>query len=676
MNPLIGGILLLTLAGCSSDGTFACTESSGECESSNPALSGSNGDTDQSGPDNTGTPDGSDNTNSSSDTDDNTGSSEDTGATNDTSSSDDTNSSDDTDSPDDSSSSNTSVVTGLSARHQSGQTFLTWNEPDSNAFYHVYRSNQPISTANISSATLLTNRWGPLDSDTSVHKHASEGVSGYFVVEDLGAPLSHNTGLFVHTTQNGQAGTAYYAVTTVVNGSENKTITGSATTSESVNTPRPVLTVSTNGGKGRTYTQYMDYANWNPTLNGYAFNYAVAVPFNYSPSQSYPLQVQLHAYGSTPTVVDQSEYDWQVIQLFPVDPGDAQNTIHTWWYGHAADHNYLRSNTPTNGTVENFTEQRLLRAINEVISNSDFNVNTNLIHAFGNSMGASGAVSLAMRYPSVFAGTYASQPMTNYASSPIFQTEFVKLWGSQSTNLPIVNRGPNSGAITRYSSDGNQPVRVWNWMNHQQQLRDRRGDNFAFMMMDFGKADSTIDWATQGQPMFQALTDGKAGFTATALAGIGHNWLAFNAVNVDQFGLGDASLAPWRYPNSLSFVSLQFASGSGSLQPSTSETDEYNTTIDWSTPQNSFDQNIVDSNNRYEISLRSLASNQSVSVTPRNTQAFKPSSGQPCNWTASRNSDNNQLASGNLTVDSNSLATAEAVPVNNGSGIRLVITCS
>ncbi len=639
MKTLSGALLLLILAACNGDGTTVCNDTDGCSPQSTPAIGG-NPAPSQSG---STTPDNSNPAPANP---------------------------------------NNELASGLTARHTSGQTFLTWNEPNTSASYHVYRSSQPITTDNLASATLLTNRWGPIDPDSSIHKHGTDDVPAYFVIEDLGAPLDFNTGLFVHTTQNNQSGNTYYAVTTVANGSENKTIINGVnnTTSainESVSTPKPVLTVSLNGGKGRIYTQYMDYANWNPTLNGYAFNYAVAVPFDYSPSRSYPLQVQLHAYGSKPTVVSQSEFDWQVIQLFPTDPGEAQNTLHTWWYGHAADHNYLTSgNTPTSGRVENYTEQRLIHAINEVIANPDFNVNRELIHAYGNSMGASGAVSLAMRYPSVFAGTYASQPMTNYASSPLFQNDFVQLWGSQSANLPIVNRGPQADAITRYSQGGDRATRVWDWMNHQQQLSTRRADNFAFMMMDFGKEDTTIDWFTQGRPMPQALTNGKAAFTATALDGIGHNWLAFNAVNRNQFGLGDDTLAPWRYPNSLSYVALQFASGSGSLQPGTAATDEYNTNLEWSTPQNSFHQNITDSNNRYEISLRSLAFNQTVSVTPRNTQAFKPAAGRLCNWTATRNSNNTLIASGSLTVDDSALATAVSVPVVTGTGTRLAINCN
>ncbi len=611
MKPFLGAIILLAIAGCSDDSLIICMDEA-------------NCNTDTGGTNNTGTG---------------------------------------------------GPVSDLSIRHRSGQTFLVWNESSATANYHVYRSDQPITSDNLSSATRLTDRWGPLDQDTSVNKYGSEDVPGFFVVEDLNTPLNADTGLFVHTTQTAQAGNAYYAVTTVENNDENITIVAgaNATTNavqESVATPTPVLTTSVNDGKARIYTQYMDYANWNPTHNGYAFNYTVALPSNYNPAQSYPLQVHLHAYGDKAVVVTQSQYDWETIQLFPNDPGGRQNTLHTWWYGHAADHNYLTQGTiPSTGRIENFTEQRVISAINAVVSDASFNVNTDLIHAYGNSMGASGSVSLAMRYPSVFSGIYASEPMTNYASSPGFQSTLVQIWGEQSSNLPITNGGPDAGDIKAYDGTG-----VWTWMNHQQQLNDRPGDNFAFMMMDFGKADTVIDWQTQGKPMIQALNNSKTGFIATALGGIGHDWLGFNAVNQYMFGTS-GNFEPWSYPNSLSFVGLQFASGSGPLPPGDTGDDEYNTSIEWSSPHYSFHQNIVDSQNRYEISLRSLTFDQTVSVTPRNTQAFKPSSGTQCSWTANRNSDNTQVASGTAAVDNNDLVTAASVPVSTGIGTRLMITC-
>lgn len=566
-------------------------------------------------------------------------------------------------------------VTGLTAVHRSGQTFLVWNESSSSASYHVYRSSQPITSKNLSSAQLLTNRWGPLDQDTSVNKYRPEYVPEHFVIEDNGSPLSGNQGLFVYTTQKTDSSAAYYAVTSVARGKESKKIASGVNTTaqplgESAATAKPVLTLSKNGGKGRLYTQYMDYTNWNPTLKGYAFNYAVAIPGNYNPKKAYPLQLQLHAHSEVPKFEPESEYNWQVIQVFPSDVGEYQNSMHTWWYGHAADHNYVTDGKiPKSGKVGNFTEQRVIQAIAEVVSNPDFRVNTDLIHAYGHSMGASGSLSLALRYPTVLAGIYASEPMTNYAASPNFQEEFVRLWGQHSANLPIVNRGRFAGYIRNDTSG------VWDWMNHQLQVSRRRAADFAYLNLDFGKDDTVIDWVTQGQPMVQALTEAKAGFSLTAIDNVGHNWLGFNSINPKQFGLGmDDELAPWRYPNSISFVALQNASGSGPIIPQPHGNDQYNVNIEWSTPHNSFHKNIVDQVSRYEVSLRSLDGDQTVSVTPRNTKDFKLKPGQKCAWVAS-NSREKKIAEGNATVDGASLVTAVTVPVGTGKGTRLVIEC-
>lgn len=565
-------------------------------------------------------------------------------------------------------------VTGLNAAHRNGQTFLVWNESSRSAGYHVYRSSQPITSKNLSSAQLLTSRWGPLDQDSSVNKYRPDYVPEHFVIEDNGVPLSGNQGLFVHTTQTTDSPTAYYAVTSVSNGRESKKIAnGSNATAQPVTeasaTAKPVLTLTKNGGTGRLYTQYMDYANWNPTLKGYAFNYTVAIPANYNPNKAYPLQLHMHAHSEIPKFEPESEYNWQVIQIFPSDVGEFQNSMHTWWYGHSADHNYLTDgNTPKSGKIVNFTEQRVIQAVAEVVSNPDFRVNTDLIYAYGHSMGASGSLSLALRYPTILTGIYASEPMTNYAASPLFQEEFVRLWGEQSANLPILNRGRYAGYIVSDTSG------VWDWMNHQLQVRRRRTSDFAFLNLDFGKDDAIIDWATQGQPMVQALTEGKVGFAMGALDNVGHSWLGFHSLNKNQFGFGYDDQAPWQYPNSMSFVGLQNASGNGPMSPGPTGNDEYNVSIEWSTTHNSFDKDIVDTATRYEVSLRSLKEDQTVSVTPRNTKAFRLKPGQNCSWVA-RNSKNKVLAQGKSTADRAALVTAESVPVGSGKGSRLVIEC-
>lgn len=566
------------------------------------------------------------------------------------------------------------------ADHRNGQTFLVWREAGG-ADYHVYRHNSPITSNNLGSATRLTDKWGPLDQNTSVNFYGSDATPRNFVINDSGQPLADDRGLFVHTTQNNQQGNAYYAVTSIIGGQENRTIVAgrNATTqavNESVSTPRPVLTVSTNGGKGRIYTQYMDYSRWNPTLKGYAFNFAVALPRDYNGSRSYPLMVVLHAYGEIHKFESQSEFDWPAIQLFPSDPGDTLNSVHTWWYGFAKDHNYrTQGSIPRSGSIENFTEQRVLASIDFLINDGQFNVDRNLVHAWGHSMGGSGALAMGMRYPSVFAGIYASQPMTNYAASPGFQENYSRVWGERSANLPIVNNGRNNSAIRNYDSNGSQSTGVWNWMNHQEQLRRRRGDRFSYLMVDHGKADRVIDWQTQGRPMAQAFTDARAGFSASALGGYGHSWMSFGSVVTSVFGLGFDDETAWRYPRNLSFPGIHNASGSGSLQPGGGGEDRHNTTLEWATPRNNFHQSIVDSSNRYEISLRSKTGNQTADITPRNTNSFRPSAGTRCSWTAKSISNNSSVGSGNSTVDGSRLLTIPRVSILAGSGTRLSINC-
>jgi len=579
------------------------------------------------------------------------------------------------------------TVSNIVARHHSGQTFITWAEIDSNAGYHVYRSKKPIiNSEDLNSAEQLTGRWGPLDENTSVNRYGPDHAPERFVVEDLGKPLDNSTGLFVHTVAS--PGAAYYTVTAVVNGYENRGVSvgvnaTEAAVDEAVRTPRSVLTASMNNGKGRLYTQYMDYSRWNPTFNGYAYNYSVALPADYDEQRSYPLQLKLHVFGLQAKYLKQSESNQSVIQIFANDPGEAKGVNRSWWYGYAADHNYkTQGRYPRSGRIENFTEQRLMLAVEEVANT--FSVDTNLIHVSGNSMGASGALSLGIRYPGVFAGIYASQPMTNYSENPMFQENFKRLWGSQSKNLPITNRkmaiapGSTSDSASDHAPD--HPLNhapetgVWDWMNHQLQLRNRRADQFAFLMMDFGKADNVIDWRTQGRPMFSALTDAKVAFSATAAGGVGHEWRDFKAVNKRLFGLGSGTSEVWRYQNSQSFPALTNGTGSGDVKPSATGDDNYNLTIDWSVPGNLFHKPVVDEVNRYELTLRSAAGDQAVDVTPRNTGQFKPAEASNCQWQALGIAMDTVIATGSGVVSRNGLFTALQVPVLE-TGTRLLLEC-
>ncbi len=566
-------------------------------------------------------------------------------------------------------------ATGIQAFHRSGQTFVTWNEALNvgGEHYHVYRHSSPISTGNLSQAQRLTSKWGPLDENTSVHQLTGAGAPQTFVINDLGTPLSSDQGLFVHTTASGSGGAWYYAVTQVTNGVEVLTISpgSNATTSavnETVTVPAPVLVSSVNNGRGRVYTQFMDYTQWNPTFQGYAYNYAVALPSNYNPGTQWPLKLTLHSFGGRYMAPAHSEFDWQAIQVFPDDPGGDAGTQHTWWYGFAADHNYETSGTtPSSGVIENFTEQRLLRTIDEVISN--FSVDETRIHAQGHSMGASGALALGIRYGNVFSGVYGSLPMTNYATSPLFQENFRTLWGTQQNNLPIVSRGIHASQIWQYDGAG-----VYNWVNHHEQVVRLRSHDMAFLTFGHGTADTTIDWATQGQPFIAALYEANTAFTAETRAGWDHTWLGFSGINHDMFtGSSGQDLGEFVFRSDYSFPAMTSATDSGPVPPSTSQTGFYNLSISWATPWNAFHTNIVDTTDRYEISLKSKTVAQTANITPRNLQQLQVSPGDSFNWQNLNNSTSQVVASGSVTADADGLLTIPQFQIGTGSGNRLVL---
>jgi pimeloyl-ACP methyl ester carboxylesterase len=566
------------------------------------------------------------------------------------------------------------AATGIQATHRSGQTFLTWNEDVSvsGEQYHIYRSTSPITTANIGQTELLTSRWGALDDNTSVHELTGAGAPATFVIQDLGQPLSVDDGLFVFTTPVAQNGNAWYAVTQVTNGVEDRSLTAgqntlTTTVVETAAAPEPVLVSSVNGGKGRVYTQFMDYASWNPTFQGYAYNYSVALPFNYSADTAWPLKVVPHAYGERYRFEPQAEYEWPVIQVFVDDPGSDAGTTSTWWYGFAADHNYQTDGPiPTSGQIENFTEQRVLQAVDEVMAS--FNVDATRVHVEGNSMGASGALSLGIRYGNIFAGIYASQPMTNYATSPLFQDDFQKLWGTQAAALPVVNSGPHATQLTPWNGTA-----VYDWMNHQVQIVNRRSEDMAFLMFGHGKDDNTIDWQTQGRPFIPAVNSANVAYVAEQRDDWEHNFMGFDFLNRDMLSGNNTDLGDFILPINASVPAIANATASGPNVPGPFGNDLYNSAIDWSVPWNPFHLDPVDTPSRYEISLRSRDGVQTATIAPRRLTAFTVTPGNTYSWRNIDNSTSATVQNGTMTADTDGQLVIPDFQIGMGEGNRLVI---
>ena len=578
------------------------------------------------------------------------------------------------------------LLSGISVFHRSGQTFVTWDEDQAVAgeSYNVYRAATPITSANLSAATLLTSRWGPLSEGSSAYANerlwpdaeAPAPRQHNFIVQNDGPELSDTTGLFVWTTH--ENGTFYYAVTTIREGVEDRaivpgqdaTLTGVA---ETVASPTPIRVHTTASGHGFVYTHFMDYSQWNPTFDGYAYNYSVALPPGYDGSQAAPLLVYLQGWGGRYGINDGTPYDWNSIWVEVDDPRQ------TWYYGFNADFDYRtfdpgNPNPPTTGTIVNFTEQRILQAIEEV--SRLYNVDENRIHGHGSSMGGSGMLALGMRYPNVFAAVYAGLPMTDYRAadgrdgSTNWRPDLEPKWGTVAANLPVEHRGPHAAHLAAYNGTG-----VWDWMDHQAQAVDRRGDDMAYLAYAHTMQDEVIAWDTQGQPFPGALAAADIGFQGAAVPG-DHSWPGFVGANEVMIG-GDAGggWGHFQFRRDLSFPAVSQAAHASPLPPPTSTTEQYsyNLDVEWSVPWHNFGALITDEPSTYGITLRSTSGNQTADITPRRLQQFVVNPGASYAWTNIDLTTAAVLQTGTATADASGLLTIPGVQIL-ADGNRLEIT--
>jgi len=578
--------------------------------------------------------------------------------------------------------------TELSAFHRSGQTFLTWREVEGNGdeFYRIYRYDSPITQVNLGSATViatipdssamyLTERW--------MTDYGYTPVQQNYIINDLGSELEDTQGLFVNTLQSGEEGTAFYAVTSIVSGSEDTQIApgqNSLTIGvvEEVDDPLPVLVWQSANGKAMVFTQFMDFRNWNPTFDGYIYNYFVSLPDGFDQETAYPLILHIEGHGTR--YVDAfwdhgngTGYEWPVIQVWGDDPHQS------WYYGYAKDHSWGDNwpqyvwgdlpNQPESGRVSNFTEQRLLTAVYDVIDDPRFTVDENRIYAYGHSMGGSGSLALGMRYPDVFAAVYCSEPMTKYDGSELWFYDLVPKWGLPFYELTVINEGPHATHLRQY--DG---MDVWEWMNHRFNMVSRQGDDMAYISTYHGTYDDVIDWETQGEPWYNIMSIQERGWTGAALP-LDHTWYGF--LDTPNFTFGDFSFRKDRSYPGFSNYSLNFESGDTLAY--------YNHGIEWSCEWNDFAGSIVDSPDRWEVTLRlydpwlpgfeSVPDEGSVDVTTRRVDEFLPPPGTQCYWLNYQLPDNTEIQRGQTTPSDTGIVTITDFTVTK-AGNRLIISTS
>ncbi|MBI2567660.1 MAG: DNRLRE domain-containing protein [Candidatus Schekmanbacteria bacterium] len=597
--------------------------------------------------------------------------------------------------------------------HRGGQSFVTWTEnaAERGEHYRVYRHWEPITAQNLTAARLLretpegTSRFY---ADSRVDYASATGWAPryleHFVIEDGGSELADGVGLLVWTVDEqdvpaGQSRTGYYAVTyvspqgieTFANGDASAAISG-----ESVAAPVPVRVAESAEG-GVLFLQYMNLAAWNPTFhapheaNGYygydpadpavaeaiqyAYTYTVGRP---SASQcggsvpaSLPVVVLLHGWAGDTYAADWAgSHYYCALEIRPIDVSE------TWFFGFARETDYRSYAAPQPGDqIANFTEQRVLRMVYDLLRDGELGTQADprRVYVYGGSMGGSGALAFALRYPTVFAAAYAAQGMTSYATSgdaggTDWRLDVAPKWGDPADDLPVSISAPADWAtsLARFNGTG-----VWSWQNHQRWIAAPPAGDVVPFGVTHGMQDNVIEWETQGQPLY-GVADGVPLPWGGAVTNDGHTWPGF--IGLPPTLAVNGALTPFQGMTVVVNETVPaFSGASGNLASPPAQPGSYNHTLEWSASWHLWDLSPVDEDLRWEMSIRTTdGSRQTVDVTPQRTSRFQPAPETAVSWTAYAIGSGEVLAQGSALAGDGGRVTVPAVPVD-GTGTRLVL---
>ncbi|HEY6865994.1 MAG TPA: hypothetical protein VI792_01990, partial [Candidatus Eisenbacteria bacterium] len=564
----------------------------------------------------------------------------------------------------------------LTARHQDGQTFLTWTTPpDTGWTYHVYVSDQPIAqTSDLSSATLV----GSIGDSTWYDRRLSvlTGQTQAYRPDSAAAPLSPGQALFVVTP--GAAGMRYYAVTDQLAGyPEFQTIATGVNAlafpvAETPAPPRPVWqrTLASPGTRPEIYTLWTsdrDTPCFPAMANRPGLAYDCGIVRG-GPPPTNALFLNFHARGGDflkgvyPTGGGPGEW-----VLSMDDPLESQD-LSSFWYGYHESYDPTAWQNPvfTGGRVYDYTMRRTLHTL--LWARRNFAVDTARVYELGFSMGAMGGFFFALQHPDLVASlivivgkvdfSFLDEPFPNasFNSGGGLRGVCNDLWGTVAYDLPT-----------------DEPGRVYEELNGSWLVGGLGAAAVPPLMMFSGRNDTAMGWAEK-VPFFHAMRAARQGGT-------------FYWDPRDHLSSATAAWTPmqrasdlYQFRSDRSFPALSNASpdgdpGDGSVA-SGDTVGTINGYLAW-------DSTLVDQPTRWGVTLRTRdltmlwgpapgPDSATVDVTPRRLQAFAVRTDSVYSYTVTRLSDHAVVQQGTVIADGVPLLTVPAVRVyRDGSLLQI-----
>lgn len=356
------------------------------------------------------------------------------------------------------------LASSIRAETRAGQTFVVWRESTASSVrYRVYRSTSPIRTAaDLARADVL----GEVDDKSSSNPERSrvENAQRTWVIAEGAAPLAPSDGLFVHTLA-GDAAQAFYAVTGVRQGNEDRTVVPGRNATElglveRAAPPEPVLQVRT--------SRYDLWGHWvsdrdTPHQPALALVASQAFAFSHEPgraSSTRGLLVRLHPAGGS------YAQGWPLRNLLPADVDVlALSDLHpppgfTFWFGTHARF----PDAPTADTrVLAFTQARILWTL-DWLGARLATLDPERVYLAGSSLGATGGMYLVAEAPERFAaavfrsGNYDLEA-GDYSGAEVYESVFGSFALDLATpsGLPILTR-TNARAMARLDRQLDWPL--------------------------------------------------------------------------------------------------------------------------------------------------------------------------------------------------------------------------
>ena len=564
-------------------------------------------------------------------------------------------------------------VTGLTARHQAGQTMLAWQEVESPATdaaiaavklreirqnldkskkvrYRIYRSERAITSL----AGLRPIAEVPPLSGWNIDYYGDlrpEHQALRYVIEEGKGPVPPGTGIYAHNPK--KAGTAYYAVTWSVDGKENTALAAgnllAAPVTETVGLGVPVLQRSEKPKEWQYVTgpTLYYYVRWESPPNcaaaGMPFDYLVAIPPKLA--RPAPVGIHLHCWGGSLN----GGYGW----WYGAERGHiliASNQIpYDWWTGYHELYwqGPAKEEAWKAGRVHPYSQVRMLSFLDWVATRWD--VDLTQTHVAGSSMGGSGAPMFAIRYPERIAWAVAWVGVHIPEKSPGFKGSYAQVYGPPEWGVKFEDGTP-----------------VWDHFNDARYLRQHPEKEIGLISFSNGKNDSGIGWP-QAAEFYRALQETRRPHLFVWGQG-GHGERAQLPITLnDRF----VALEPRTDQSQPAFTACSLDDRPGSGNPADGDPKgQVNLYLFWETG------NVVDQPDSWEMTVglvdKAPKDRCTVSITPRRLQKLKPERGEKFRWTNTPVGSDKAIQSGEVAADDFRLLTIPQVTVTKGKN-RIVI---